>query len=87
MFVCITHTMIAPTAASAAPAKMVTRPSLHLPFVCLPDVNFELSSSDYAHVQVQCNKEVTFQHPKHDFVVQRYEIFGLHDRCKEVIIG
>jgi hypothetical protein len=69
MLVCITHTMVAHTAASAAPAKMVTRPSLHLPFVCLSDVKFELSSGDYAHVQMQCNKEVAFQHPKHDFVV------------------
>jgi hypothetical protein len=36
---------------------------------------------------MQCNEEVAFQHPKYDFVVQRYEILGLHDRCKKVVIG
>lgn len=78
--------MVYSATASPTPAKMVTQPSLQLPFVHLSDTKFELGSRYHADVQMQCDKQVALQHPKHDLVIRVYEVLGLHDRREEVVV-
>ena len=55
-------------------------------FPLLPYPNFKLPRSDDPNSQVECDEQVTFEHPDYDVVVHGYEFFVSYNGGEEVIV-